>query len=99
MNNPWFIQTCCKASPQTKNVEKLGGQLKFKVTDLGPCLHKLTGQFLNWPKRAVLSYLIMQVLFVISFKYYFTQVYWGKKIIGQTEGRLPNFYKGRKNLK
>ena len=38
------FKTCCKASPQNKNVEKLSGQLKFKVTIFGPRLHKVTGQ-------------------------------------------------------
>ena len=64
------FQTCCKASPQNKNVGELNGQLKFKVTDLGPRLHKVpvTGQFFNWPERVVLSYQSMQVVFVVSFK-------------------------------
>ena len=43
-NNPWFSETCCKATPGNKKVEKLSGQLKLKVTDLGPRLHKVTGQ-------------------------------------------------------
>ena len=38
------FETCCKTSSQTKNVEKLGGQLKFKVTDLGLRLHKVTSR-------------------------------------------------------
>ena len=32
-------------------MEKLSGQLKFKATDFGPRLHKVTGQFFNWPKK------------------------------------------------
>ena len=78
-SNPWFFETCCKASPQNKNVEKLSGQLKFKVTDLQPRLHKVTGQFFNFAEKYFLSYLSIQVLFVVSFKYCFTQVYWDKR--------------------
>ena len=38
------FSTCCKASPQNKNVENSSGQLKCEVTDLGPRLHKVTGR-------------------------------------------------------
>ena len=91
-----FFQTCCKASPQNKNVEKLSGQLTFKVTELGSRLHKVTGQLFNWPKRVVLTYLSMQVLFCCFFQVLFSQVCWDKKNYWPTEGRLPNLYKGGK---
>ena len=47
----------CKASPQNKDVEKLSGQLKFKVTGLRPRLHKLANVLI------CLSYPCIQVLF------------------------------------
>ena len=62
-----------------KIVEKLSGQLKFKVTDLGPRLHKVTGQFFNWPKRVVLSYLSMQVPFCSLFQVLFHSSLLGQK--------------------
>ena len=78
-------------------MEKLSGQLKFKVTDHGPRLHKVTGQLFNWPKRVVLTCLSMQVLFVLSFKYYFTEVCWDKIIIGRPKGDFLIFIKGGKS--
>ena len=76
-------------------MENLSGQLKFKVTDLGPRLHKVTGQFFNWPKRVVLSYLSMQVVFCCFFQILFHSSL-DKKYYWPTEGRLPNFYIGGK---
>ena len=93
-----FFQTCCKASPQNKKAEKLSGQLKFKVTDLGPRLHKVTGQFFNWPKRVVLSYQNMQVVFCCFFQVLFHSSLLGQKNYSPTEGRLPNLHIGEKNL-
>ena len=79
-------------------MEKLSGQLKFKVTDLGPRLHKVTGQFFNWPKRVVLLYLSMQVVFCCFFQVLFHSSLLGQKNYWPTEGRLPNLYIGGKNL-
>ena len=92
------FQTCCKASPQNQNMEKLSGQLKFKVTDLGRRLHKVTGQFFNWPKRVVLSYLSMQVFFRCFFQVLFHSSLLGPTNYWLTKGRLPNLYTGGKNL-
>ena len=42
-----------RSDPRNKNAEKLSDQLKFKVADLKPHLHKITGQFSTgrkgWP--------------------------------------------------
>ena len=70
-------------------MEKLSGQLKFKVTDLGPRLHKVTG-----PKRVVLSYQSMQIVFCCFFQVLFHSSLLGQKNYRPTEGRLPNFYIG-----
>ena len=51
INKKKSILTYVWSNPPNKNAEKWSGQLKFELTDLGPHLHKITGQFFNWPKR------------------------------------------------
>ena len=68
--------------------------VKFKVTGLRPHLPKVTGQFFNWPKSVVLSYLSMQVLFCCFFQVLFHSSLLGQKNYWLTKGRLPNLYLG-----